>query len=110
DIFTLSAHKFHGPKGIGAIYIKKGIRVEPVIFGGNQEFGLRSGTENVPGILGLGEAARLVKDELYKNIDRMKELKRLLYVGIEENIGEVKFNSKINENFAPHILNVSFKG
>jgi len=110
DILTLSGHKFHGPKGIGAIFIRKGVKIMPIILGGNQEYGFRSGTENVPGILGLGEAARLLKEEFRETIERMAKIKEKLYRGIESNIQDIKFNTLLGENFSPHILNVSFLG
>ena len=62
DLLTLSAHKLHGPKGVGALYIRKGVRIEALVHGGGQERGLRSGTENIPGIVGFGRAAEIMKD------------------------------------------------
>jgi cysteine desulfurase len=75
DLLSLSAHKFHGPKGIGALFVKKGTKIEPIIQGGGQERGLRSSTENVPGIVGLGKAAEIAKRDLEHTCARMKSLR-----------------------------------
>ncbi len=110
NLLSISGHKINGPKGIGALYIKNNTKVKPIIFGGNQELGMRSGTENVHGILGMGVAAELAKLNLSKNIDKMKGLKSRLLKGIKDSIKDVKINSYDNEDFSPHILNVSFIG
>jgi cysteine desulfurase len=110
DIMSISGHKIHGPKGIGALFVRKGTKIKSIIFGGNQELGLRSGTENVPGILGLGVAAELVKNELDLNINSMKNLKAKLLQGVKNNLEDIKLNGAIGEGSAPHILNISFKG
>lgn len=110
DLMSISGHKIHGPKGIGALYVKKGTKIKSIIFGGNQETGIRSGTENVHGILGLGVAAELVKKEFSENTNKMKKLKIRLFNGINENIDNIKVNGFIDEISAPHILNVSFLG
>ncbi|MBI3040400.1 MAG: IscS subfamily cysteine desulfurase [Chloroflexi bacterium] len=82
DMLSLSAHKFHGPKGIGALYIKKGLELEPLVHGGKQENGLRAGTENVPAIVGLGKAAELASYTL-RDSERMLELRDSLERGIK---------------------------
>ena len=69
DMLSISGHKFHGPKGVGVLYIKDRVKVKPLIYGGGQQKDMRSGTENVPGIAGIGEAAR----EVYKNFDEKSE-------------------------------------
>ena len=74
DLMSVSAHKIHGPKGVGFLYINEKVKILPVIFGGGQQKGLRSGTENVPGIAGLGMAAKLVNDDLDAKIERLYEL------------------------------------
>ncbi|WP_432408766.1 cysteine desulfurase family protein [Wukongibacter sp. M2B1] len=110
DLMSISGHKIHGPKGIGALYVKKGIKIKSMIFGGNQELGLRSGTENVPGILGLGIAADRVKKDFEFNTKKMKELKLRLLEGIKNNLEKIKVNGDTGEDTAPHILNISFEG
>ncbi|SKC91435.1 cysteine desulfurase family protein [Maledivibacter halophilus] len=110
DLMSISGHKISGPKGIGALYVRRGTKINSIVFGGNQELGLRSGTENVPGILGLGVAADLVKKNIDSNIEKMKGLKMKLAKEIGENLEEIKINGDIDENSAPHILNISFKG
>lgn len=86
DLLSLSAHKFHGPKGIGALYIRNGIRPDSLIHGGSQERGERAGTENVPGIVGMGEAIRLAEAEREKNAGRMTGLRDRLIRRITERI------------------------
>lgn len=81
DFLSLSAHKFHGPKGVGALYIRKGCRFEPMLRGGGQEFGQRSGTENVAGIVGLGEAARLASERLNDGSDEKRRALRDAFEG-----------------------------
>ena len=75
DLLSLSAHKFHGPKGVGALFVRKGVEIEPLIYGGGQERGLRSSTENVAGIVGMGEAARLAAEQLGAESQRLRELR-----------------------------------
>lgn len=110
DLMSISGHKIHGPKGIGALYVKKGIKIKSMIYGGNQELGLRSGTENVPGILGLGIAAELVKNDFEFNAKKMEELKTRLLNGIQNNLEQIKVNGDALQGTAPHILNISFEG
>jgi cysteine desulfurase len=106
DILTMSSHKIHGPKGVGAIYIKKGTKVKPLVLGGGQERLLRSGTENVPGICGFGMAA----DITYKRIDSNgKHCSCIKNMFIERLKNEVDSATVISpENSSPYILNVSF--
>ena len=84
DLLSLSGHKFHGPKGIGALYVRKGSKIEPVIQGGGQERGLRSSTENVPGIVGIGKAAELAKRDLEPTSQRMKVLRDKMIKSVPE--------------------------
>ncbi|MBE7026228.1 MAG: cysteine desulfurase [Ruminococcaceae bacterium] len=108
DMMSASAHKIHGPKGVGLLYIKKGVRVLPILHGGHQQSNLRSGTQNVFGTVGFATAA----SEAYKNIDKnyehVSELKNRLYNRIVENIDNVVLNG--DESALPYILNVSFIG
>lgn len=108
DFLSVSAHKIHGPKGIGFMYIKEGSKIKALLTGGNQELGLRSGTENTPGIYGLGEAIKIVNTDLDEKIERIKDLKNLLKEEIIKNIENIKINS--SDEGVCHILNVSFYG
>lgn len=108
DFMSVSGHKVHGPKGIGFIYVKENNRIKPILTGGGQEIGIRSGTENTPGIYGLGEAIRIINEDLDGKIEKMKNLRDLLKKEIIENIEEIKINSP--EDGVCHILNVTFYG
>lgn len=109
DLITLSSHKIHGPKGMGALYVKDGVRLAPVIFGGGQQNNLRPGTENVPGIAGFGLAAKLATEDMENKTKRMNELRNRLLSRITNEIGDISVNTP-KEGCAPHILNVSFRG
>lgn len=102
-----SAHKIHGPKGTGALYLKKGVRLSGYLFGGGQERGLRSGTENVPGIAGFAEAVSKMLPDRQKNEERMRQVKEVLRRGALS-LDEVYENSP--EDGVAHILNLSFLG
>ena len=108
DLLSLSAHKLHGPKGIGALYVKKGIEPEPLIHGGGQESGLRAGTENVPAIVGLGKAAELAQSALLKS-EEMQKLRDKLDQGIRELIPEARLNGD-KKNRLPNTLNMTLPG
>lgn len=107
DFLTASGHKIHGPKGIGFLYRKDGTRLSPLIFGGNQESGYRSGTENMPGIVGMSKAAEIMVSNINENYYRVKSLWQRLKQGILE-IGDVVINSP--DDCLPYILNASFLG
>jgi len=109
DVFTISGHKIHGPKGIGALYIKKGVLIKPLIFGGHQQKGIRSGTENVPGIAALDVAVCHGSKEMLVNYEKVLTLKSYLLEGIKE-IASVRINSLDSDDFSPYILSVSFLG
>jgi cysteine desulfurase len=108
DLFSVSGHKIHGPKGVGALYVRKDLNIHPTIHGGGQEKGLRSGTENVPAIAGFGKAAALGSADLENRIKAMEAAKFRLKQGIEKEIPNVRFNS--SEEGTSSILNVSFLG
>lgn len=109
DTFSISGHKIHGPKGIGVLYLNKELKLNPMIFGGNQEMGLRSGTENVPGIMGLGKAVEIMKKDFDKEQQKVKEIKLYFINKLKGEIDNIRINSPSNNNFSPYILNVSFE-
>ena len=109
DFLTVSAHKFHGPKGVGFIYIKKPNTIAPLIEGGSQEFGTRAGTQNIAGIMGMTLASKIVNDKINENYEKVFEIKKK-FIEKLRTIDNIKINSLLNENFSPYILNVSFKG
>jgi len=110
DLLSISGHKIHAPKGIGALYIRKGILIMPLQWGGGQEKGIRSGTENLPGIVGLGEAVKWIKGKIKSEHDYLYKLKRILVSGISEQVPEAVVNGPKPEEGAPHILNISMPG
>jgi len=109
DMLTVSSHKVHGPKGVGALYLREGINVDPLLLGGGQEEGRRSGTENMPGIAGFAEAISLIYENREKKVEEIKRLRDGLANKIQEKIPAVKINTPL-ENSVPHILNISFPG
>lgn len=108
DLMSISGHKVHAPKGIGALYIRKGVRLVPSVYGGGQESGVRSGTENMPGIAAFGVMAQYLYENLNDNMSKLKELRAYLEAQIANNFDNVIKNSP--ENGASHILNISFLG
>ena len=108
DLLSLSGHKFHGPKGVGALYIRKGLRLEHLIEGGAQERGQRAGTENLAGIVGLGKAIELAAANLEANAARMTALRDKLIDGIMARIPDVKLNGH-RTNRLPNNVNVSVR-
>lgn len=109
DFLTVSAHKLHGPKGTGFIYIKDTNKFKPFITGAGHEFGLRAGTENVPGIYGMGKAIEIVFKDIDNTIEGIREKRNYLLNALQENIEDIHVNSDI-ENGVCHVLNVSFIG
>lgn len=110
DLVSLSAHKIQGPKGSGALYVRQGVRLEAQLLGGGQEAGLRSGTENVPGIVGLGVAARLMAAESAGACAHMGKLKARLRDRTLAEMADTVANGPQDDRGAPHILNLSFIG
>ena len=115
DMLSISAHKIHGPKGSGALYVNEKVKVRPLILGGGQQKGFRSGTDNVPGAAGLALAAKNAYASLNEENAKMREIKDYLTDALEETdragaFGKcrVKVNSQKGELFAPHILSVTF--
>ena len=109
DFLTVSAHKFHGPKGVGFIYVRKPNNLIPLIEGGHQEFGIRAGTQNIPGIMGMSLASKMVNDKIDENYKKVLEIKKI-FIEKLKTIENIRINSLLNEYFSPYILNVSFKG
>jgi cysteine desulfurase len=109
DLLSLSGHKLYGPKGMGALYIRRGVKIEPVQHGGVQERGMRAGTENVPGIVGLGLAARKAMAELVEENNRLTRLRDKLIYAIEAEIPAVKLNGHRQDRL-PGNVNFSFSG
>ena len=110
DLLTFSAHKIHGPKGIGGLYIGEGIMLHSLVHGGGQEGGLRSGTENLSGIIGLAEAVKFVTPYIKQDINPMYELKKILCESILDKVKDARINGPDILEGAPHILSMSFPG
>lgn len=108
DLLTLSAHKMHGPKAVGALVVRRGTRLRPQLFGGGQEFERRAGTENIAGILGMARAQELADRNLDARVALMERLRDRLREGLSR-IPDVRFNGSRRASM-PHILNASFRG
>ncbi len=110
DLLSVSAHKIHGPKGVGALFIRQGVQVKPLLVGGEQEMCLRAGTENVPGIVGLGKAAAIAGRKLMAGDRTLFKLKQKLLAGLNA-MGDVHINGPADmETAAPHIVNIWCEG
>ena len=124
DLLSISGHKIHGPKGVGILYINEKIKIHPIIFGGGQQKGMRSGTENVPGIAGIAKATELIYTDFEEKINRLYELKEyfvreLLKIedvtvngipGVSDEIPEGADIKAIIRKTAPHVISASFRG
>lgn len=108
DLLSVSGHKIHAPKGTGFLYIADKVKVQPMIFGGGQQKGLRSGTENVPGVAALGEAAAEIYENFEEKTERMYALRERLIAGIGE-IEGVTVNGRADRSCAPHIVSISIR-
>jgi cysteine desulfurase NifS len=108
DLLSVSAHKFYGPKGVGALYVKKGVMLEPVIHGGGQELGLRAGTQNVPAIVGLGKAAEIAQ-QMMQESENMEKLRDKLERGIRQLIPKARLNGHPEQRL-PNTLNLTLPG
>lgn len=109
DLLTLSGHKIHGPKGTGALYINERVKIKPVVFGGEQQKNIRSGTENVPGIAGLGLAAGMICQDMDEKTAHMHWLKKHFIRGVGR-IEHTMVHGDCGEDSAPHIVSVGFAG
>lgn len=110
DYLSISGHKFHAPKGVGALFIRKGSPLEPMIRGGGQESGLRSGTENVPYIVGLGEAARIMQEEAGNGgLARVEQLRNRLETGLAQRVNRVECNGS-REHRTGNVAHLAFPG
>lgn len=107
DGYSISAHKVHGPKGIGALFVKSGISISPLFYGGNQEKGMRSGTENTPGILGFGKAVEILSKNFDKEEETKKKLRNLILEILKRDFKDFEVNTPL-DNSPNSILNVSF--
>ena len=109
DLLSVSSHKIHGPKGVGFLYIRSGVKIKPLIYGGGQQAGMRSGTENVPGVAGFGAAVKEMYTDHAEKIQKLIGLKD----SMTDRLGEIEgtvINSKKGEASAPQIVSVSFEG
>lgn len=112
DLLSVSGHKIHGPKGMGVLYISEKVKITPVVFGGGQQKGLRSGTENVPGIAGIALAAKMIYDAFDRHTENLYSLKEYFINGLKEFEG-VSVNGIAEEGItftAPHVISASFEG
>lgn len=109
DMMSVSGHKIHGPKGVGFLYVNERVKIHPILFGGGQQKGMRSGTENVPGYAGMAKAIELVYAKLDQDVNRLYELKQIFVEGVST-IPDVKINGFTDRRSAPHIVSVSVCG
>ena len=109
DLLAVSGHKIHGPKGIGFLYIGEKVKIQPIIFGGGQQKGMRSGTENVPAIAGLAKAIELIYASLDEDVEKMYWLKGY-FISQVTKIEGIKINGKTGTDSAPHVVSVSVRG
>jgi cysteine desulfurase len=109
DLLSVSGHKIHGPKGSGFLYVKDKTKIHPIINGGGQQKNLRSGTENVPAIAGLGLAAEAAYEKLEENVSHLYELREHFIEGVQQ-IDGVTVNGHLDRQNAPHIASVSIEG
>lgn len=109
DLLSVSGHKLHGPKGVGMLYVDRRVKIRPILFGGDQQKGLRSGTENVPGYAGMAAAARVCYEDLDRKVERLYALKERFVEGVRA-LPDVRINGRTGRDSAPHIVSVSFAG
>ena len=109
DLLSVSGHKIHGPKGIGFLYVDEKVKIKPILFGGGQQNGLRSGTENVPAAAGLAKAIEIVYGDLDREVEELYRIKEAFVAGVEK-IPDVFVNGHPGRDGAPHVVSVSFRG
>lgn len=109
DLLSVSSHKIHGPKGVGFLYIGEKVKIQPIIYGGGQQRGMRSGTENVPGVAGMARAADMMYANLEEDVEKLYALKERFIKGLEK-LEDVKVNGLTGRDSAPHIVSVSVRG
>ena len=109
DLLAVSGHKIHGPKGVGFLYVKDKVRLTPIIFGGGHQNGLRSGTENVPGVAGLGQACEDMYNNFDVKVENLYQLREYFMEGLKT-IDGISINGKLTRENAPHIISVSVPG
>ncbi|MDE7404821.1 MAG: cysteine desulfurase [Lachnospiraceae bacterium] len=109
DLLSVSGHKIHGPKGVGFLYIDEKVKIKPILFGGGQQSGIRSGTENVPAVAGLAKAVEMVYGNLDREIEKLYGIKRAFVQGVQK-IDNVIVNGHPDETGAPHVVSVSVRG
>ena len=109
DLMSVSGHKLHGPKGVGFLYMRDKAKVRPLIYGGGQQKGFRSGTENVPGIAGIGLAAKMIYENLDEKVAAMRAMKEHFIEGVKQ-IPDTTIHGLYDETSAPHIISVGFAG
>uniref|UniRef100_UPI004057973D cysteine desulfurase family protein n=1 Tax=Acetatifactor sp. TaxID=1872090 RepID=UPI004057973D len=114
DLMSVSSHKIHGPKGVGLLYINDRVKMQPLIYGGGQQQGMRSGTENVPGVAGMAKAAEMLYEKYDEDTEKLYQLKRHFIEGVRKMdnivINGLKEGDLFGESSAPHIVSVSFLG
>jgi len=108
DFLTISGHKLHAPKGVGALFIRRGVRFKPLIFGGHQEKGRRGGTENVTSVIGLGKACEMARTNLAVERVQLARLRDRLEAGVRERISHIRINGDL-ANRLPNTSSISFE-
>lgn len=109
DMLSVSGHKIHGPKGVGILYVGERVKINPILFGGDQQRGLRSGTENVPGVVGIAKAAEEIYQGFDEKIEKLYQLRERFIQEVEQ-LPNVQVNGPKDRTGAPHIVSVSFAG
>lgn len=109
DLLSMAGHKFYGPKGVGVLYIRKGVKIDNLVHGGGQEKGRRAGTENIPGIVGLGKAIELATEEMKEENKRLTALRDKLIRGLSSRIPHSRVNGPLNEKRMPGNVNMCFR-